>query len=146
MAVLARIVDAFFGTSHGAGVTSRGQLVTAPLEYNDPYFKQLTSINAAFNFISPKAGMQFVLDGYLMSAAKDVSNTDGATIVIYEADSPTSTIVQKQILQVNLLKLAGRDIVGLNLLSNPGRWINAKTDDATVDITLLGYFVTVNGN
>lgn len=143
MAAIARILDAFFGTGQGAGVTSRGQLVTAPYDYSVPYFQKLNTINTAFNFARPIAGKQFVLTGYIASAEKDVSNTDGATVILYEASSPISTVVESQILQLNLLKLAGREIVGLNMLTNPGVWISAKTDDATVDITLLGYYVPV---
>jgi len=34
-----------------------------------------------------------------------------------------------------------RDITGLNLLTSPGVWINIKTNDDIIYVTLMGYYI-----
>ena len=34
-----------------------------------------------------------------------------------------------------------RELIGLNWLINEGVWLNAKTSDATVDLTIGGYYI-----
>ncbi len=42
-----------------------------------------------------------------------------------------------------MLKQTSRDFVGLNLVINEGKWLNIKTDDATIFASVLGYYVPV---
>jgi hypothetical protein len=138
-----RIYDNHFGTRVGAGVTSRGQLVVSPLEYNEPYFQSMVTINTAFNFIGPVTGKRFVIDGLFISSDKNVSATNGAVINIYEADAPDSIVSTKDIFTLDIGKLETSSLTALNVITSEGIWVNAKTDDATTNVTLLGYYVKV---
>ena len=129
------------GKRYSAKVSKHGQIITAPLEYNETYYNSMSSISTAYNFIAPKNGKQFVIDGYIIESDKNVSATTGAEIPVIEAASPGSLTPTKTIFTLELGKLAGRNATRLNILTSAGIWINASTDDATVNLTLLGYYI-----
>jgi len=122
-----------------AGVTKSGELVVAPLSYDTAQNQTLDSANVAENFFVPSFEKQLVVTGILLNADKSV--TTDVVIDVYEADSTTSTTIDKSIIHIELLKNSQRDITPLHLLVSPGVFVNAKADDANVNITILGYFI-----
>lgn len=136
----ANIIDGK-GDDYKVKVTSRGQLITAPLDFSDAYSVSATVINTAYNFVTPKIGFRFVITDILLNADNSVGTTPGATVVLYEAASLTSTTATKTILSIELVKQTNRDITGLNLIVSEGVWLNIKTDDNNINATVLGYFV-----
>ena len=60
------------GCGFDAKVTKRGQLIVAPLEFSDPYFVYLDTINIAYNLIKPTAGKQFVITSILVNSNVNV--------------------------------------------------------------------------
>ncbi len=141
MAVETKIRDAALGTDKGAGVTSRGQLVVAPLSFNEPYYQSLSVPATAYNFIAPISGKRFVIDGVIFSSDKGVSSTNGAVIKIFEADAFNSSVSTKDIFTLDIGRLDKGSIPSLNVITSEGIWINATTDDATTNVTILGYYV-----
>jgi hypothetical protein len=135
-----KIRDALFGTKKGAGVTNNGELITAPLSYSVPIYKELAAANTAYNFIKPKAGCRIVITTILLFANRNVGAND-ATVVIYEADSADSTTETKVLFQTEMLKQSRADITGVSLLVNEGKWVNAKTNDDDVFLTIAGYHI-----
>lgn len=138
--IIANLVDGT-GNDYRAKVTARGQLIVAPLDYSNSYSVSATVINTAYNFVGPIAGKRFVITGILLNADNSVGTNPGATVVVYEATSSTSTTATKTILSVELLKQTNRDITGLNILSTEGVWIHLKTSDNNINATLLGYYI-----
>jgi hypothetical protein len=136
-----KIKDAAFGTSEGAGVTKRGQLVVAPLEFSDTYFSSFQIANTAYNLVTPLTNKRFVIDGIIFSSNKNVSSTNGAVISIYESDGPNSRTVSKQLFLLDVGRLDKGSIPDMNILTSQGVWINGETDDATTNVTLLGYYI-----
>jgi len=128
------------GSGSQACVTSRGQLVVAPLSFSTAYAVSATVVNTAYNFIEPVSGKQFVITDILLYANKGVGVAD-ATVVLYAADSATTLTETKIILSIEMLKNSSRDITGLNLIMVEGRWLNIKTDDNTIFATVMGYYV-----
>lgn len=143
MPLRVEIEDGRFGTRDVCGVTSRGQLITAPLEFNSPLYQSLNVANQAFNFVKPCAGKQFVIDGLIFSSDKNISTTNGAVIQIYEADGLDQLASSQELFRLDVGKLDKGSLTGLNVITNAGVWINAKTDTATCNVTILGYFVDV---
>ena len=135
-----RITDPHTGVS--ARVSEFGQLAIAPLAYSEPSFTKLDVINTAFNFIEPKHGHQIVITDIVLTANRSVGAND-ATIDIYEADSPDSTVIVKAIIELEMIKQSNLALTGLNLLIPKGLWVNAKTDDNDVFVTLMYYRVPV---
>lgn len=136
-----QIKDGKHGTGKGAGVTRLGQLVTSPLEYSTPIFKELSVTGTAVNFFVPVASMQVVITDIVVETNKDVSSTNGALVEIYCAESATSTTATADILTLQPTKNDSRVITGLNYIIDKGAWVNAVTDDATVFMTISGYYV-----
>ena len=136
MAVPSHIVDPHNGLA--ARVTEFGQLVVAPIAYSTPIVGTLSTINTAVNFVEPVGKHQIVITDIILSSDKNVG-VDGAAVLVYCTDSITSTTVVNGILEVNMLKNTARDLIGLNLIVGEGKWVNAKTDDNNIEVT-IGYY------
>jgi hypothetical protein len=138
MPVPSYIVDPHNGLA--ARVTEFGQLVTSPIAYSTPVAQILTVVDTAYNFIEPEANHQIVITDIILTADKNVG-ASGASVQIYCADSIDSTTVLTDggVLDIEMLKNTSRDLIGLNFLVTEGFWINAKTDDNNVQLT-IGYY------
>lgn len=135
------IVDSKDGQA--ARVTRFGQLVVAPLAYSTPIAQELDVINTAFNFLSPESGKKIVITDIIVSADKSVSVTDPAEIEIYEAGAVDTITIDQGIVSPRLLRGRSLPLTGLNLLVPEGKWVNAKTNDNNVLVTIMFYRVPV---
>jgi len=129
------------GTGGTANVSGNGQLVTAPYAYDDTSFMELAEPDVAYNFYPPIHGKQFVITGLYAKADKQVSSTNEATVVLYESDAADSTVVDKTLFSVAVLQYDQLSIVPMNLLVRAGKFVNGKTTDDDVHMTLFGYYV-----
>jgi hypothetical protein len=120
-------------------VTNSGELVTSSLEYDLTKYHGMSSAGTAYNFYPPVSKKQFIITGFL--AVSDKNITADAIIEIYEADSDTSTTVDKELPKFALTKNAITSPTPLRILVNEGVWVNAKTDDATIHLTMFGYYI-----
>ena len=136
MAVPSHIVDPHNGLA--ARVTEFGQLVVAPIAYSTPVTGTLATINTAVNFVEPKGNHSIIITDVILSSDKNVG-VDGAAVLVYCSDAIDSTTVVDGILEVNMLKNTARDLIGLNLIVGEGKWVNAKTDDNNIEVT-IGYY------
>ena len=127
------------GKGATAKVTTSGELVVAPLSYDEVANQTLDSANVAENFFAPKSQQQFVVTGIVANADKSV--TTDVVVDVYEADSLTSATIDKAIFHFEMLKNGDKDLIGLRILVNSGVFINAKADDANVNITIMGYYI-----
>lgn len=128
-------------TKRAAKVTSTGQLVVGPVAYDLVEFNTLDVNDAVSNFYSPKAGQQFVITGIIAFADKDISDASDTVIVVYEAGSAEATTVDKILLQFGMPKLSLFSGLPLNLLVNAGKFINAKSGDTDIHMTIMGYYI-----
>jgi hypothetical protein len=137
MAVPARIVDG----PYAARVTGLGQLVVAPLAYDETEFRELAVANTAYNFYVPRSGKQFIITGIRAKADRQVSPTQDADVVIYEASAPDTTTVSKVLHQEAMVQGESVALLPLNILVNTGVWVNAKTTDDDIHMTIFGYYI-----
>lgn len=129
-------------TKNKAKVTKYGQLVTAPVDYSTPVARTLADIDTAYNFIEPMAGKSIVITDIIITANRQVGAND-ATVVLYEAGGVGELNATKDILNLEMIKQSQLVLTGLNLLVPSGLFINAKTNDNTVFITIMFYRVPV---
>lgn len=125
-----------------ADVSSNGELIISPASANVTKHWDMVLPDVAYNFAPPITGKRMRLQNILMYANKTVGNTD-AKIEIYTAGSADSTTVIEAVLTLELPKYASRDMIGLNIELSEGIFLNAKTDDATVFLTMMGYYLDV---
>jgi hypothetical protein len=130
---------------HRAVVAHEGFLAVGPISFNTPRFLQLDSVNTAFNFIEPLPGYRPILDAILVNADRNVSGTTGAIVEVYESTDPESLVATKDVLRFDIVKQGFISATDLKLGISEGVWLNAKTDDATINLTLIYYFVSTNG-
>ena len=129
------------GTKSKARVTTRGELVVASIAFSEPYFNAMTVDDQVYNFTEPSAGMQFVITDIVAGADRNVGAT-GVDISIYESTTATGTS-SKDILTLSLSKQSNTNLIGLNLITSTGTYLNATMDDNNVNLTILGYYVEV---
>lgn len=122
-------------------VTKFGQLVVAPLQYSTPVSDSLDVINTAFNFITPEQGQSIVITDVIASADNNVSNVVPANVEIYSATSADTTTEETILLSPEIVRADNFIVTGLNLLVPEGLWVNAKTDDNNVLVTIMFYRV-----
>jgi hypothetical protein len=84
-----------------------------------------------------------VITEIIVSADKGVSPTDPAEIEIYQADAVDSLDESPSIVSPRLSRGEDLTLTGLNWLVPEGKWINAKTNDNNVLITIASYRVPV---
>lgn len=140
MSVPAVIQDA--GSGNRATVTRFGQLVVAPVDYSTPVAKTLDVINTAYNFVDPVMGKNIVITDIILTANKNVGAGD-ATVVVYEANAPDTTTSDKDIINLEMIKQSNLALTGLNMIVSEGKFVNAKTDDDDVFVTIMYYRVPV---
>ncbi|MCH8748170.1 hypothetical protein IH781_00310 [Patescibacteria group bacterium] len=140
----AAIVDGC-GSLRRATVSSSGALSVGPAQFDETASQTMAVDDQAYNFFNPSPNDKFVITGVLAFAARDISDSSDTIITIYEADESNSTTVDKTLLAFGMGRLTNLQLVPLNLLVNDGVYINAKTTDNTVTMTLLGYKISVSG-
>ncbi len=133
-------------TGQPARITQHGQLVTSPIAFSTPVTKDINVIDTAFNFVAPEDGLSTVITGIFVGADKNVSNTTPAEVEIYTANADDSTTVITSILQPRVIRSENVPLTGLNLLVGEGIWINGKTNDAGILLTVMFYKVPVIGD
>lgn len=126
-----------------AHVTPLGQLVTAPLAYDETVFKELAVANTAYNFYKSQSGRQFVITGIRAKADRDVSNTADADVVIYEAAAEDALTVDKVLHQEAMIRGESITLIPVNILVAAGKYVNAKTTDDDIHMTIFGYYIPV---
>lgn len=124
-----------------AKVTPSGELVVAPLRYDETEFNELAEIDTAYNFYATKAGQQFVITGIVAYGDKQVNANSNATVVVYEATNTDVITVSRVLMQFEIGQNQGLPLTGLHILVNPGVYVNAKTDDDDVHMTIMGYYI-----
>lgn len=130
------------GTSNSrARITSRGQLVTAPLGFSQFYTNQNAVDNTAVNLVKPKAGKRFVITDIVLSGDRSIA-ANGAVVDLFEnSTGPTNGTVTTQIYQDEIAKQTRAVLVGLNIIVSEGVWVNLKADDTIVRANIGGYYI-----
>lgn len=122
-------------------VTPSGELVGAPLHYDETEFRELAADNTAYNFYEPKARKQFVITGFIAVGDQQITANANANVIIYEAADTGTTTVDKILVQFAIKRDQDIPMPGMHILVNAGKFINAKTDDDDVHLTLTGYYI-----
>ena len=131
------------GNGIAAKVTASGQLVTAPLSFDETKFIELAEPNTAYSFYPPKPNCAFIITGFIAKADKQVSSTVDADVVIYEAATEGTTTASKVLFQVAMVE--GDLIIPtpINILVSEGVYVNAKTTDDDIHMTVIGYYTPI---
>ena len=122
-----------------------GELLISDGPYDLSTFNELDIINTAYNFFTPKGREQFVITGFLIYGDKQVAASTNATIIIYEASQKDSITTDRILVQVEVGQNQSIPFPSIRILCNKGVYINAKTDDDDVHMTIFGHYVDLMG-
>lgn len=126
-------------------VNSAGELIVSEGPYDLAVFNELDTTGAAYNFYGPRGREQFVITGFLVYGDKQVSTSTNATVVIYEASQSDEATEDRILVQVEVGQNQSIPFPNVRILCNKGVYINAKTDDDDIHITLFGHYVDLGG-
>lgn len=126
-------------------VNAAGELIVSDGPYDLAEFNELATINTAYNFYGPRGREQFVITGFLIYGDKQVNSSTNATVVIYESDQPDSTTEDRVLVQVEVGQNQSIPFPNIRILCNKGIYLNAKTDDDDIHMTIFGHYVDLNG-
>lgn len=126
-------------------VNEAGELLISDGPYDKAIFNELGTINTAYNFYGPNGREQFVITGFLMYGDKQVNGSTNATVVIYEAEAPDSTTEDRVLVQVEVGQNQSIPFPNIRILCSKGAYINAKTDDDDIHMTIFGHYVDLGG-
>ncbi len=124
-----------------AKVSKFGQLIVASLDYSTPISDSLDVIDTAFNFVRPQQDHSVVITDIVVSADNSVSNVVPAEVEIYEATTADTTTIDTGIVSPRVVRADNLALNGLNLLVPEGKFVNAKTNDNNVLVTIMFYRV-----
>ena len=128
-----------------AAFNRAGQLLTAPGPFDNVVFNELATINTAYNFFQPDGKRYFLLTGFLVYGDKQVNASTNATVIIYEASQPDSVTVDKVLFQFEVGQNQSIPFPNIRVLVNKGVYVNAKTDDDDIHMTIVGHYIDFNG-
>lgn len=128
------------GTLQGAKVSKGGELAVGPASNDERQFNSLATINTAFNFYSPKNNRVFVITAVLAFADKDISDASTTIVIVYGATAAASIAVVGQPFEFGMAKLSVFHPTGLRVVIAKGLFVNAKTDDNNILMTVLGHY------
>lgn len=125
-----------------AKVTTRGQLITAPLDFSKFYAGAVTANNGVANLLPPIANKRFVITSIILTSNKNLAAND-ATVTIYEAPGVSSTTQSAVIITLQIPKNQTLPLTGLNsIITNEGVWLNATSDLETIFFNVAGYYIS----
>jgi hypothetical protein len=122
-------------------INENGELLISSGPYDLAEFNELASPNTAYNFYKPLGSDQFVITGFLVYGDKQVSTLANATVVIYEADQPDTVTEKRVLIQFEVGQNQSIPFPNIRILCNKGVYINAKTDDDDIHMTIFGHYV-----
>lgn len=131
------------GQGHKARVNHAGSIQTTVFDFSIPVFKELGEDNVPQTFVIPKPNNHIVITDLILYANKNVGAGD-AVVEIYEATGTGVTAVSRIIYKMELPQKTVVPLVGLNWITNPGKFLNGKTDDDDVFITVGCYYHPVD--
>lgn len=141
-------VTIFDDKSQSAALVSvNGELIVAPISYSEAYYESVNLADTAFEIVSAASGKRFVITSMLLATSKTFGTaTTAETLTIYEASPADLSTSLKTIAQIDFLKNDRLVATGLNLASSTAVSLVASATDTNVDVTIAGYYVSVNGD
>jgi hypothetical protein len=130
------------GNGHRGKVSLYGETIVGPYDYSTGKFQNLDAINTAYTFFPPIQDSFFVITSIYIQANKNVSASTAATVDIYEASQETDTTISKSIYMVEMVRNDKISLSPLNIRITQGKFLNGKTDDDDILVTISGYYVS----
>lgn len=118
-----------------------GALATGPSSPSTPFNATLDIANTPVNVVPGKGGKIFCVTAIILTGNKGIDVNTDAVVDIYTADDPLSATAITTILNIPVQRSGQTIMTGILLESGLGNFINGKTSDDDVLVTILGFYV-----
>ena len=126
---------------NSVAVNKDGELRSSPIA-DKSKFHNMDSTGTAFSFFPPIDGSQFCITLMRYKAAQNVQPTTDAEVIVYQDDAADGTAAAADdILHQDALVRGQAATIPALLLVDAGKFLNAKTSDATIPMTIMGHYV-----
>jgi hypothetical protein len=124
-----------------------GALAVAPIHPSLAFNATLGTDDTAVNIIPAKADHVFCMTGLFLTSNKNVDPNTAATVTIYTADAADTAKASalQTLFSVPVSKNSTRDYNPILVEAAEGKWINGETSDDDVFVTVIGYYLKVEG-
>lgn len=129
------------GFNYKVCITKAGQLTVAPFSYDDTMHVELGEPDTGYTFYNPIDNQRFVITGIVAKADKQVSSIVDAQVVIYESEDSDTTTVSRVLFETAMVEGDSLTVMPLNIITTEGIWVNAKTTDDDIHMTIMGYYI-----
>lgn len=126
-----------------ARVNNGGELVVAIGDYDKTKFVELETANTVYNYYEPISEKQFVVTGFLAYGDKQVGTTTNATVAIFESGTIDGDVASADdvVFQFEVGQNQSVPFPNIKVLIRHGYYLNAKTDDDDVHLTVIGHYI-----
>ena len=126
-----------------AKVNKFGELAVGQSAYESVSSVKLDVVNTAYNLVPARGDAYTILTGLVLTANKNVGANDAVVSIYSSVEDANSRTVESSLFTT---ELASKDsiVIPTKILVEPGRWINAETDDDDVFATITYYYINVN--
>jgi len=118
---------------------SRGGAVMVSQNFSTAEKITLIADDTALTIITPRAGERMIITGLIVNTDRNIG-VNGAAVQIYESDGEDSSVASTAILSFDIPKSTTVVTSPLLIETTQGKFINAISDDSSVNVTLLCYF------
>jgi hypothetical protein len=139
--VVTGLASAKNGYEVGVGLDNR--LFVGPAEYSEAFNGTLGTDDAVVNIVPAVADCLFVITDIVLKGNKSIDPNTDAVVDVYEANSETNSAALKTIMSVPLERSGRLVLNGVFLGTAVASYVNAKTSDDDVFVTIFGYYVKI---
>ncbi len=139
MSTPTRIIDPTSGREALVGIGNA--LAVGPPQPSVAYNATLGVDDVVVNIVSARGGKSFCMTGIILTGNKSIDPNTDAIVDIYTATLPTSATAVATLLSIPVARSAQAIVTGILLEAGDGLFINGKTSDDDVLVTILGFYI-----
>jgi hypothetical protein len=123
-------------------VNEFGELAVGAPQYDSVSSVKLDVVNTAYNLVEARGDAYIIVTGLVLTANKSVGAND-AIIQVYSTVEGATSRTQDVSLVITELATRSSIVIPSRIIVDPGKWINAETDDDDVFCSLTYYYINV---
>ncbi len=139
MSVEFSLVDPSTGMTAKVGLDNA--LAVSPSQSSKTHNATLDVDATPVEIVAAKGGFIFCITGIILTGNKGISTSVDALVDIYTSTDSASATAVTTILSIPIARSSQTVITGVLLETEAGHFINGKTSDDDVLVTILGFYV-----
>ena len=139
MSTPSNLIDSTTGFT--ARIDKSGYLAVGPAMPSMAFNATLGVDDTPVQIVPAKGSKSFYVTSIILTGNKNISTTVDAVVDIYTSQTTASATIATSLLSIPIGRSAQTVITGILIETEAGYFINGKTSDDDVLVTILGYYV-----